>query len=558
VFSQHEEKRDTSAQSHQLPQIQLEDYTIIGLEKVALPRKERQSLKHPLTLLWEDNAWVEVKEYYNIQFKHVDLKPIISNTEGIHRICAEADYGSYNTFGLDVKSQFRSNKIIPFFGLNYHQSDGHVNKADYKKGQLEGGLEGSVWNNGTMDVELLFKNSDQGLWSTEFPPDSTFRVKTNQFHLLGNLEQKFNPDFSGFIYADISYIDHKNRFDYVQSFSSFHIGGNYERGRTSFFFEGQFDINSSERKRVSAEYTADPPFTKIDNSILGATLKVRQRINKVSIAAGITMQSIEQTNIEKKTESGFFPLAELAFNQGEHINVLLKYQPQYVFQSMQQLVAAFQIADFGGFYPTKIQNRIVAVLNLKPIEQLRLQIQSDFKKAESYPIVYSAFYESSSEEPLSTLNFPYPYWEYRYIEDAQIWKNTLQLYWILNEIMSLKGWITYYSSKINTVDSRGNAVSNRNIPYLPQLYSKLDYKWTFYKRHELRIIGEHIGERYDDVANSVKLKSYFLLNVSVKFKLMEYLALNIFGNNLFDETYQIYNTYSAPGITGGAALEFKF
>lgn len=558
VFSQQVEKGDTPAQTGQLPQIQLEDYTIIGLEKVALPRKERQSIKHPLSLFWADNAALAVKEDYNIQFKYTDIKPIISKTEGLHRIWAEADYGSYNTFGLDVKSQFRSSKIIPFFGLNYRQSDGHVSKADYKKGKLEGGLEGNVWNNGILDFQLRFRDSDQGLWSTEFPIDSTFRVKTNQFNLLGNLEQNFNPDFSGFINADISYIDHKNRFDYVQSFSSFQFGGNYGRGQTSFFFEGQFDINSSERKQVSFDYVDDPPFAKIDNSILGGTVKARQKINNFSIAAGTTLQSVEQKNVVKNTEIGVFPVAEIAFNHNEHVNLLLKYQPGYGFQSMQQLVEAFPIADFAGFYPTKIKNHAIAVLQLKPIEQLRLQLQSDFKNTESYPVVYSSYYDSTSGEPSTTLNYQYPYWEYRYIEDAQIWKNTVQIYWTVNEIMSLKGWISYYYSKINTLDSMGNRVSNNNIPYLPQLYSKLDFKWAFYKQHELRIIGEHIGERFDDVANSVKLKSYFLLNVSVKFKIIEYLALKVFGNNIFEETYQIYNTYSAPGITGGTALEFKF
>ncbi|NIT99430.1 MAG: hypothetical protein GWN01_00330, partial [Nitrosopumilaceae archaeon] len=58
--SQAQDSQDT--QVRKLPQIKLEDYTIIGLEKVVLPSKERRTIAKKISPDWSENSFVRLKE----------------------------------------------------------------------------------------------------------------------------------------------------------------------------------------------------------------------------------------------------------------------------------------------------------------------------------------------------------------------------------------------------------------------------------------------------------------------------------------------------------------
>ena len=119
------------------------------------------------------------------------------------------------------------------------------------------------------------------------------------------------------------------------------------------------------------------------------------------------------------------------------------------------------------------------------------------------------------------------------------------------------GWATYRWSEIETIDENGNAVSANKIPYLPQLEGMLKLKWYFLRNHRLQISAQYIGERFDDVANSIELRDHILIGALVNFEITRQVNLRFFGNNLLDQDHQVYHTYSAPGISGGAGIEIK-
>jgi len=187
---------------------------------------------------------------------------------------------------------------------------------------------------------------------------------------------------------------------------------------------------------------------------------------------------------------------------------------------------------------------------------LLFKVGSSYEEAENYPILYSGFVDTTMSSP-NTLNYPYSYWEYRYIDNARILENSLRMQLNFSDRVLIDGWATYRWNEIKTVDEHGNAVSGNEIPYLPQLEVKLRLQWYFFRNHKLQISGEYVGERFDDVANSIELKNHILVGAMVNFEISRQVNLRFFGNNLLDQDYQIYHTYSAPGINGGAGIEIK-
>jgi outer membrane receptor protein involved in Fe transport len=151
----------------------------------------------------------------------------------------------------------------------------------------------------------------------------------------------------------------------------------------------------------------------------------------------------------------------------------------------------------------------------------------------------------------------YPYWEYRYVNEAKISENSVGMTFFKPNKFLLEGWIIYRWHEINTVDEQSNIITGSEIPYLPMISSEVKFNWFLFNKHKLQISGKYAGQRYNDVGNLVELKDYFLLNASINLKVTKQFSLRFFGNNLLDQDFEVYHTYIAPGINGGAGIEIK-
>ena len=67
-FAQANETEQDS-QDKDLPQIQMEDYTIIGLARVTLPQKSRKQIFKDIKINWIKNEKIYQKEHPSITFK---------------------------------------------------------------------------------------------------------------------------------------------------------------------------------------------------------------------------------------------------------------------------------------------------------------------------------------------------------------------------------------------------------------------------------------------------------------------------------------------------------
>lgn len=540
-----------------LPQIKLEDYTIIGLEKVVLPHKVRRTISKKMIFEWSQNNFITLKESPSVSFKSTD-KPGMTFLYEFPHIDALLEYGSFNTFGAKLNAKLKTGDIVPFIGIDFVNSNGHTDNADYTRAKINGGIEGQLWQNSVIQLTTQFRSDKQGLWSNLIPVDSSWETKTTSWHWQASLDQELSRQFSMFARGYFQSFDFENRFNYTQDYLSVNTGVAFNNNNTSIKVLGKLDHNNSEREFENTNSNNASLFWKTDYSLYSSILRADQKIDHISLSAGINAQHLE---INNKSKSYLYPLAELSFNGQNTFFLNVRYQPGLAFQSMDQMLQEYPLADFGGYQPLKLKHKIVGVLNIKASSNLTLQLSGNYGEFENYPIVYSSYIDSSfiinPSQIISSLQYVYPYWEYRYINDAKILENTFRMTLLLPNKLLLEGWLTYRWNEINGLDERDSPASGNEIPYLPMFSSTMKFEWYFLQKHKLQISGKYVGKRYNDVANLINLKDYFLLGASVDFIIAKQFTLRFFGNNLLDQEYEIFHSYSAPGISGGAGIEIK-
>ena len=546
--------QNSSREQTTLPQIHLEDYTIIGLEKVVLPRKQRRTFFKGIELNWSENANVKEKGSPDLSFRSAN-KPGLLFTTGSPYVNALLEYGTFNTLGARIDAKYAGENIIPFVGVDFRKSDGHVGNADYTRAAVKGGIEGQAWGGSVFQLVGGYSKDDQSLWSELIPPDSSMKKKSTAWNWQADLNQKLSEQLSVFTTGQFQESDLENRFNYTQNSLSVGVGGVFSNGTTSILIKGDFARNKTKREVDASKPFATAASWETEYSLYSSKLTAGYKIGNVSLSAGMRTQHLKvETNANSKTY--FYPIAEFSIDArgGNHFTV--RYQPGLAFESFGQMLRAHEIADFGSFQPLKTKHKLVGGLYLNASQNLHFGILSDYSEFENLPVVYSSYVDTSANGFLP-LNYIYPYWEYRYINDARIWENSLRAVLRLPQRFLVEGWLTYRWNEIAASDERGTLVSGNEIPYLPVVSIQARIEWHFFENHTLQITGEYAGERFNDVANSVSLKDYLLVGAMVNFGLTDQISLRFFGNNLLDQRYELFHTYSAPGISGGGGIELK-
>ncbi|MFQ5582839.1 MAG: hypothetical protein ACE5GL_00195 [Calditrichia bacterium] len=531
------------------PEIQLEDYTIIGLDKVVLPHKERRSVFKELKVGWAENSVVTSKGEEKPPFRFSQEKPGFALREIYPRLDGSAQYGSYNTVGLNVYGQLNLGNLVPYFDFKYQRSDGWVDRADFERGSADAGLEGKIWNRGILQLTTRVVSGRQSLWSSRLP--DSLNLETNSDYWFGQaiLKHDFSKRFSGYVNGNIELLNFDNRFDYQQDAFYIAVGGKYRTGQTLLMFEGKYERNKTNRRSRNDAAPISFPLWETNNKIVSGIFRIQQKWDQFSLTGGVVVQGIDTTDSFNSGETKVFPYGKAAFNKGNAVSLFLKFSPGYHFRNMEKMIRAFPVAELRIFRPIKIKNEISGGVTVKGSQKFRLSIGSSYGRAEGYPVLHYL-----TNDSLPTL----PYWEYRYISEADLWKNSFRLNWNINPRLNFEGRFIYNYSSIKTVNEKNQRVSGNEILYLAPFRGTLILDWFFLQKHKLRLEADYTGERYNDVANSVRLDQYFLLNTKVDFNIKKYLVLYFYGNNLFDKRYDIYYTYVAPGITAGAGIQLKY
>lgn len=103
----------------------------------------------------------------------------------------------------------------------------------------------------------------------------------------------------------------------------------------------------------------------------------------------------------------------------------------------------------------------------------------------------------------------------------------------------------------------------REVAYAPKhkLYAGADYrlgKWMF--STGLQYVGDLVTQALDLTDTSVQLEtdSFVLWNARVAYQTTDWLGFFVRGENLFDQTYEMYKGYTMPGATVMGGITAKF
>ena len=104
----------------ELPQIQLQEYTIVGLAKISLPRKIRTQVFKEVDIDWSENQDLYNKELPAITFQFSRVKPSLFQLYDFPWLDSRIHYGSYNEAGVLVNMQFKAEQTLPYFSGRSH------------------------------------------------------------------------------------------------------------------------------------------------------------------------------------------------------------------------------------------------------------------------------------------------------------------------------------------------------------------------------------------------------------------------------------------------------
>jgi outer membrane receptor for ferrienterochelin and colicins len=111
-----------------------------------------------------------------------------------------------------------------------------------------------------------------------------------------------------------------------------------------------------------------------------------------------------------------------------------------------------------------------------------------------------------------------------------------------------------------TYQSAKDEDSGRFLDYAPQTQYNAGVKYVYKKGLTSNFIVKHIGERYADLANTIKLPSYTVVDFSLARGFMHW-AIKLDVENLFDEnyaeTYGFSDVYPMPGRRYNIGVSYK-
>lgn len=123
------------------------------------------------------------------------------------------------------------------------------------------------------------------------------------------------------------------------------------------------------------------------------------------------------------------------------------------------------------------------------------------------------------------------------------------------EELALKATYTYTETKDDTA---GSTSYGKQWSYRPKNKLTFDANYRFIQQANLNLGLVYVGTRYDDAANTRKMKDYLLMNLAGSYDVTK--NLQLFGRieNLFDRQYEEVAGYGTPGIGAYAGVKVSF
>jgi outer membrane receptor protein involved in Fe transport len=542
----------------ELPQIQLQDYTIIGLAKITLPRKQRTQGFREVDIQWTGNEEILQKELPKITFQFSRIKPSLFRLYDFPWLDSKLYYGSYNEAGIGISMQFKANNTLPYFAAFFQRSDGHLDNAQWTGVGLEAGLHHKFTTNQLLHVGTNYRFYKRGIWRDLEVYLEDWETQTVFWDVFTDLESRLNDEITTRIGGIFKLDEHQSAFKYEDIGYKIFGEANYHLNQTSFGFGGDFqqvDLTVSEGN-LFRDLTAPEGLNEYQATLLSGNFYIRQTFNMVTAEAGGRYQKsdekIRRLETDEYNNTFFHPYGKLVLGINGVAQLYAGYRPGTELPEFRKDVRAIPFTDLSELRAINYKSRWEAGIDLDLISNLNFNVVSRYSTVEFLP---------APVRPADSLNAiftqgGYPGWIYGAIDEVKIQELYGKLDW-KHEMIELLGWINIRNSDIRKASNFSETVEGNKAPYYPNLTVMGRLRWYFYREHFLSFMLNYVGNRYDDVLNTTELKQYLLFNARLDLKLNENFRLFIQGHNLLDKSYEEYRGFTAPGITGILGLKLN-
>ena len=540
-----------------LPQIQLQEYTIVGLAKISLPRKIRTQVFKEVDIEWSDNQNVYNKELPAITFQFSRVKPSLFQLYDFPWLNSRIHYGSYNEAGILVNMQFKAEQTLPYFSARFLRSDGHVDNAQWTDVGLEAGVHQNLSEGHLLHVSTSYQDNRQGIWRDYQVYQQDWEVQTVFWDLNAALENSWNEriqsKFSGNFYLD----DHENGFRYEDRGFDLFAGMDINIKDTKIGLLGKYEQVdlSLANGNLLRDTTSASLLNQYKSSLLTGKIHIQQKLEIASIMAGISYQKSDESEVrsitDKFSKEYINPYASLEIGKPGSITFYVRYRPGAETQHFRQGIRLLPFSELDGLRVLNHKMRWDAGFDLDVPYHINFSVISRFSTVEHLSAVVNP---SDSLNAIFTQG-GYPGWIYDTIDETRIRELYGKLEWKVSEQLQILGWANFRQSDIRQAGSRTAEVQGKELPYFPRLNGYGHLSWKFYKNHKITLFTNYTGTRYDDLTNQTQLSDFFLLNTRVDLQLNPNFLFFIAGYNLLDTQYEEFRGFIAPGVTGNVGFK---
>ncbi len=523
-----------------LPAIQLKEYTIVGLSRISLPQKHRIELPVMVRTAWSQNPGLSQKSQPIRVFHFARKKPTMVLSAETARLTARVGYGSFQTLQGDVFFYPKLNRLTPFAKLHYLTSKGHLEGANRTELGFTLGTNGTLWSGSRLESQLFFNTFKQGLWGPFYQQrGETFIRNTSQGGLI-HINQEWDNGFS--LSGEGGYLEQHHRL--VQNTTQTMVNGSgrleYTRGQLSLTLAGSF-VHTATQQTTFLMPPLDSTLFDVTHQIVEGELGVSHSISFVNYQVGIRVQRVDSSGNALNSQS-VFPFFRAGFLLGKTAKLHAEYGSGYQLPTLNRLVLPHIPAEPERFTPVYYRSRWDVTLRLSPISPLAVDYRLRLANVEHLPVIVPA-------APLAA-NVP-PLWRVSFAPGGSVTTHTLKASINLKRAFRLRAEVRLNQSAVDSLP-------DKQLPYTPRFTGTAGVTWNFTPTAQFQLTVNYTGTRYDDIRNTRSLSPYVLFNVEGRVQVMQRVSIRAWGKNLFNQQYEYWRNFEAPGIHFGVSVEFRY
>ena len=549
--------RNVDAGKKTLPEIQLKEYTILGLEKVLLPQKIRAQIFKEVKIQWLDNQQIRQKEPPSIAFRFSRVKPSLMQLYEFPKFDTRLHYGSFNTAGIAVSSQFKADSFLPYFLADYLKSDGHTDNARQTSTGLQGGIHYQFGGQQLLHLGTKYKFNKQGIWGDWDVYETEWEIKNALWRSFAILEQRWNEVFNTKIEGVYLSDEHENAFQY--SDRGWDLSGTVSAQFNNTRLEGDVEYQKTDLSVTDGNLTHisndSTGFKDSRVTLFGGQFALQQKWEILTFRAGILYRKSSEkypTGEAEEIENSFtYPQLSIEAGLSGWAKISAAYRPAVEMRRLRSIVKDLPFSDLNNIRVVNHKSRFESTLEIQLPKGLLLNLSGSLGRAENYT---AAIAPADSLEA----NFyqgGYPGWVFGTLDEVKINEFRVRLRWKILPQVHLSGWANFSDSEIEKCSVSTASPVGNTLPYLPDFSGEGSIAWNFYLEHKVLLSFKYIGRRYDDIQNQTQLDDYFLFNARLDLALKRNFHLFVIGRNLLNVEYEEWRSFSAPGINGTVGLK---